>query len=142
MKAVLAQMERHFYVRVSHSDENGTVSYDVGPFSTGSHPTISKSAISWIYQQIGLIKLKFPQAELVKHGWDYTEIKGKELFSDVYSRITDLDINIKIEIAGYEFTMFVLYGPEGVTVVEQQLCPTPEKQIEIEDDFDYEGITY
>lgn len=90
-------MSKNCYVRVTNSINQEV--YDVGPFSySGNEPfTESESAITWIYKQIGLIKIQAPEATLIKHRWNYTN----EPFDGAKA-------DILVEIGGFNFEIINL----------------------------------
>ncbi|OOC49849.1 hypothetical protein B0684_04030 [Thioalkalivibrio versutus] len=80
----------HYYVQVQ--DPVGE-EYYVGPFAeSGGGFSVGRSAIDWVYKQVGVIMVADPNAELVKHRW---HVKENENFFDGPT------VDVVVEIAGY-----------------------------------------
>ncbi|HBL7013942.1 hypothetical protein [Serratia marcescens] len=94
-------MSQHCYVRVNNNIKNET--YDVGPFNYSGNESCfeSDSAISWIYKQIGLIKIQNPEAVLIKHRWNYTNDSFWGVKADVLIEIDCFSFEI-INLAYYK----------------------------------------
>lgn len=95
-------MSQHCYVRVKDNIKNEN--YDVGPFSHSGNESFSESesAITWIYKQIGLIKIQTPDATLIKHRWNYTNEPFLGPKADVLIEIGDFNFEI-INLVNYKY---------------------------------------
>jgi len=110
--------ENHYYVHVT---TEGCASYDVGPFDVSGGPRFSDGAIDWIYKQIGLLKSKYPNAELIKHKWDYRNSGSGFLGEEAV-------VDINVEIAGFTFEIVPLKSPSSSRVIDELIESEPTVQ--------------
>ncbi|VUF53814.1 hypothetical protein HYP22_gp42 [Escherichia phage ESSI2_ev015] len=103
-------MATNCYVRVL--DNNTKRVYDVGPFINSGNEAFSgaDSAINWIYKQIGLVKIQYPESTLIKHKWDYVK-------DDFYGPTAD----VKVEISNFIFEIFKLLPADTQNVINEQI---------------------
>ncbi|MDN0106256.1 hypothetical protein QVN76_05050 [Yersinia rochesterensis] len=101
-------MTQNCYVKVTNNSKNEF--YDVGPFINSGSQLFSESecAINWIYKQIGLIKVEYPEANLVKHRWCYLKDDFTGPFAD-----------IKVEISDFTFEIFTLVDYKYHNVISE-----------------------
>lgn len=94
------------YVKIINSKDNS--SYDVGPFQNSGSLIFSenKTAIDWIYKQLGLIKTMQPDAMLIKHRWIYKQDDATRASAD-----------IKVELGDFIFEIFNLESVDYKNVV-------------------------
>ena len=78
------------------------VSYLVGPLATPD------DAVNWIYNQIGSLKVAFPETELEKIKWDYAIDTSSFMEEDL--------LDIVVKFGEYHLTVLEMKNPKTVRI--------------------------
>ena len=106
---LLDDMKAKYFIRVYKENK---FAYDVGPFNSFGGSILGGlegSAMSWVYQQIGLLTTHYPNEKLIKDRWNYQEEKGfmpKTVF------------DVKVSFADFSFEVLELVSVHHLVVSE------------------------
>lgn len=101
----------HYYVQVNEPDSS---EYYVGPFEEGGDSfSHGRAAIDWVYRQVGLLKVAYPDAQLIKDKWHYQEsAHGFE----------DPTVEVALVIAGYRMEIKILHPPAFKNLIQEEIA--------------------